>query len=447
MQQLQHELMNYTMVGVDSHKHSHTLVFTDCFARELGTMVISSIPSEFDAFLKEATQKYLIQGTTFCFGMEDTTHYGRTLTHFLLEQKQVVKIVNANLVASETKANNNLKKSDYIDAFSCARILVSRFELLPMARVNDELFIFKSIVTRRKALKKSNHILRRQLQSIITENYPTYQDWFKEIVGQSSLAFLSHYPSPSLLKESSLEALTELLSAITTKTRGKKSADTIWKDVHQAGVRELPNQSYRNFNIQSMIRQYEYNQSELVMIEEKMASAFRHLDIPLMSMKGIDLHLACSLVNAIGDINRFKNAAALANYAGVSPALYASGSTHKEYANRRGNRELATLFFQLAVSVTQPRGGGGAQNKFYINPFFADLYLRKRSEGKTHLQALKVVQRRLVNIVFGIIKYKQDYINPPMLLIDKETGEIVREGLELNENQLTHIYKHHSTFE
>lgn len=34
------------------------------------------------------------------------------------------------------------------------------------------------------------------------------------------------------------------------------------------------------------------------------------------------------------------------------------------------------------------------------------------SEGKTHKQALKAVMRRLVNIVYGILKNKTKYISP-----------------------------------
>lgn len=41
-------------------------------------------------------------------------------------------------------------------------------------------------------------------------------------------------------------------------------------------------------------------------------------------------------------------------------------------------------------------------------------YRKKMSEGKTHKQDLKAVMRRLVNIVFGRVKHKTEYINPAL---------------------------------
>jgi len=72
-------------------------------------------------------------------------------------------------------------------------------------------------------------------------------------------------------------------------------------------------------------------------------------------------------------------------------------------------------------------------------------YRRKVSEGKTEKQALKLVSRRLVNILYGIMKHGSDYINPPTVYIDPETGEIIG-GDKLNDNQITHELKKQATF-
>ena len=422
---MHHPLMAYTFVGCDSHKHTHTLAFVDCFSREIATMTISNIPGDFQPFLEEAARKYLIEGTKFCFGLEDVSQYGRTLTRFLLDQGQLVKHVNSNLVASERNSQNSLNKSDYIDALACARVLVSRFDKLPLARVSDELFIFKSHVARRKALRKTVTTLKYQLNGFVTENYPTYQTFFHDVTCQTALAFFATYPSPGLLKESNKEALADLLNDTTGGIMGKKRASAkathIYDSVVKEGVSTLLHGEHHDFIIRSIIRQLETTLAEIDSIEGRLLEYLEQLDIPLMSMNGIDLHLACSLISCIGDINRFKNAAALARYAGVAPATFASGKSHTEYANRRGNRELAALFYQLSVSLTMPRG----KEKHVMNPFFREFYERKIQEGKTHKQALKAVQRRLVNIVYGIMKYKHDYINPPTsYLLDEETGEI-----------------------
>jgi len=58
------------------------------------------------------------------------------------------------------------------------------------------------------------------------------------------------------------------------------------------------------------------------------------------------------------------------------------------------------------------------------NSFFYEYYNRKISEGKTTRQALKCVQRRLVNIIWTMLTNNEEYVNPPMFELPKpEDGE------------------------
>ena len=132
-------------------------------------------------------------------------------------------------------------------------------------------------------------------------------------------------------------------------------------------------------------------------------------------MRGIDTITAANLIAEIGDISKFSTAAKLARYSGVAPVTYASGKTDVQFSNQRGNRTLNSIFYKLAVAVTMTAG----KNKRIINPFFYDYYNKKLSEGKTKRQALKCVQRRLVNIIWGMMTHKTEYINPPTQVKEK----------------------------
>jgi hypothetical protein len=48
------------------------------------------------------------------------------------------------------------------------------------------------------------------------------------------------------------------------------------------------------------------------------------------------------------------------------------------------------------------------------NPVFLEYYKRKVSEGKTKIQALVCIMRRLNNIIYGMMKNKSEYILPNM---------------------------------
>ncbi|WP_345787847.1 transposase [Desulfitobacterium dehalogenans] len=105
------------------------------------------------------------------------------------------------------------------------------------------------------------------------------------------------------------------------------------------------------------------------------------------------------MIAEIGDIRRFANVDKLARYAGIAPIKYSSAGKGKEQSSKQGNRELHGLFYFLAVSmVTVPKTGKPNQ------PIFYSYYQRKISEGKTKPQALVCIMRRLVNIVYGMMK-------------------------------------------
>ena len=95
---MKHPKMQYTYVGIDSHKNTHTAVFLDCFFDKLGEITFDNLPSAFCEFLSKASE-YKIDGTEFLFGLEDTNSFGRLLTIFLIDNCQQVKHVNAHLVA------------------------------------------------------------------------------------------------------------------------------------------------------------------------------------------------------------------------------------------------------------------------------------------------------------------------------------------------------------
>ena len=110
--------------------------------------------------------------------------------------------------------------------------------------------------------------------------------------------------------------------------------------------------------------------------------------------------MAAQLIAEIGDISRFKNDGKLARYAGIAPIKHESAGKGKHVKSRQGNRRLNTIFYFLALQQVQLVKG----TKNPRNEILFEYYERKISEGKLKTQALICVQRRLVNIVYGMMK-------------------------------------------
>ncbi len=134
----------------------------------------------------------------------------------------------------------------------------------------------------------------------------------------------------------------------------------------------------------------------------------KELGFQLESMTGIDVVTAAELVAEIGDIHRFSNPDKLARFAGVAPISVGSGDKHRNYKSKQGNRELHDIIKALAIrQIAVTRGKREPRN-----PYFYFYYEQKMAAGKTKQQAIVCIMRKLVNVIYCLMKTKAVYTIP-----------------------------------
>ena len=409
---MNHPKMQYTYVGIDSHKDTHTAVFIDCFFEKLGEITFSTMPSEYAAFLDDAL-KLRDNSTTLLFGLEDVSMYGRTLAVFFRENNLQAKHVNAFLVARERKNRIVTEKTDAVDAECVARVLLSKLDELPDAEPDDKYWILKTLVAQRNLIVKHNTSLKNHLHNLLTQHYPNYCQLFPAIDSKAALAFFKRYPSPSTLNNTTLDELAGFLQEaasyrVGSGKHGRIKAREILDTLQDTTA---PYQEVRNNAVCSAVHQIESNMEEITKLEKSMAWFMEEFKCPLTSMTGIDIVSAAQILSCIGDIKNFPSSAKLARYAGIAPVTHASGKKDIQFANKRGNRELNSILYLLSVRLIT------APSNRMLNAFFYEYYHRKLSEGKTKRQALKCIQRRLVNIIWTMLTNNEEYVNPPMVSV------------------------------
>ncbi|HDR7773188.1 IS110 family transposase [Bacillus cereus group sp. BfR-BA-01119] len=398
---------NYLYVGVDLHKEHHTAVIINCWQEKLGEIQFDNKPSAFSKFLLEV-ETYVSDGLSVVFGLEDVGGYGRALAKYLVDHEQVVKEVNPALSFLERKSEVMIKKNDSWDAECVARILVNKFNQLPDAKPNDLFWSIQQLVSRRNALVKAQAALKNQLHIQLNHHYPSYKKFFSELDGKTALAFWQQYPSPSCLEGANIKQLTAFLLDVSNNTCSVKKASDILKLVKEDGQTMKEYQEMRNFLVRSIVREIEFKKKEMKYIERELKQLVNLLDYQLETMPGIELVTASALIAEIGDVRRFPNANKLARFAGIAPVYFGSGGKGKVHKSKQGNRALHALFYNLAVQQVQVAKG----SKLPRNPVFHAYYQKKLKEGKTKGQALVCIMRRLVNIVYGMMKYKTAYELP-----------------------------------
>jgi len=158
----------------------------------------------------------------------------------------------------------------------------------------------------------------------------------------------------------------------------------------------------------SQVRTIIFYKKEIAGVEVEIEQLMGQLGFQLESMTGIDVVTAAELVSEIGDIHRFSNADKLARFAGIAPVTASSGNKSRNYKSKQGNRVLHDIFKGLAIrqiAVTRTK-------KEPRNPYFHSYYEQRISEGKTKQQAIICIMRKLVNIIYAMMKKKSAYIMP-----------------------------------
>jgi transposase len=110
------------------------------------------------------------------------------------------------------------------------------------------------------------------------------------------------------------------------------------------------------------------------------------------------------LVSTGGDLATFASAGRLASYAGLVPVPRDSGRVSGNlHRPKRYNRRLRRVFYMAALSSL--RNPDGLSRRFYD---------RKRSERQIHTQALLALARRLVDVLWALLRDGREFtLEPP----------------------------------
>ena len=155
----------------------------------------------------------------------------------------------------------------------------------------------------------------------------------------------------------------------------------------------------------SQVKLPDYFDPELKEIEIELQSLIEQTGQKITTLNGCGIALGAKVLAEVKDITNFTSTSALAKYAGLCPRERSSGKTFRHVKTKSGNRQLNTAIHRIALSQIARSG----------NHFAKDYFQRKISQGKTKAQALCCLKRRLVDIIYMMLKHKQAYRQPDTL--------------------------------
>ena len=125
---------------------------------------------------------------------------------------------------------------------------------------------------------------------------------------------------------------------------------------------------------------------------------YKHRCELLMTIPGIGVVVAMSILTEIYNVNRFHNEREFAAYLGLIPTSHSSGEKiiHGE-KTFRGNKQLGPMIIEAAwASIARDAGLGS-------------LYLRYRERMKPQ-EAIIRIARKLSNIILAVLKSEKEYV-------------------------------------
>ena len=240
------------------------------------------------------------------------------------------------------------------------------------------------------------------LRSMLREFYPAALAVLgDDLAGRDALAVLAAAPDPergrrltqarvaALLRKAGRQRnLDTRAAAIIAALRGEQlSARPGVVPAYAASVSALV------AVITEMVRQ-------TAVLEEQVKQGFgQHPDAEIyLSQPGMGTIIAARVLAEMGDDpERYVDARARKNYAGMAPITRASGTRRVVLARYARNRRLADALYQQAFSAL--KNSPGARG----------CYDRQRDRGATHHQALRALANRLVGILHGCLRHHTLY--------------------------------------
>jgi transposase len=331
--------MERVIIGVDPHKLSATIEVVDEHERLLGSGRFTTDQAGYSA-----VRGYVKTWPVRLWAVEGANGAGRPLAQRLVEAGEQVVDVPAKLAARvrlfDTGHN---RKTDALDAHSIAVVAV-RTPGLRVLAADGELEVLRMLTDRRDELAHLRVQTVNRLQRLLSELVPGQRK--KDLSALQAKAILA----------------TVRPRDVAGKTRRRMAAEQL-ADLVAVDVK-------------------------LKKINAELKAAVIARGSTLLEVHGIGPAGAARILADVGDIARFADRNRFASWTGTAPLDASSGEQIRHRLSRAGNRRMNHVLHVAAIVQLRHDTPGRAY------------FLGKLAAGKTRMEALRCLKRRLSDVVY-----------------------------------------------
>jgi transposase len=328
-------------VGLDVHKRQITFCVLDTDGRKVQSGSFDLTRARLTYFARHVlrpTDQVALEATTNCWAVT------------LVLQPHVARVVVSNPLVTKAIAQSKVK-TDKVDAHVLAQLL--RCDFLPEVwHPDDATRLLRESTGRRAALVRQRTAMRNRIHGVLAMRLTETPD--------------------SLFSAGGQQWLERLLPQLDEQARQLIASDQ---------------------------RQLECLQREIDLFDQQQAKqACQDPRVMLlMTLPGVDVAVAQSLLAALGDLQRFPTADHAAAYLGLAPSTRQSADKcYHGPITKRGNNQARWMAIQAAHHVASHPGPLGH-------------FFRRLKQRKNHNVAVVAVARKLVLIAWHMLRKNEPY--------------------------------------
>ena len=393
-------------VGIDVSKFKHTCCIIDGEGEIIKkSFDFTNSKKGFDSLIEKF--KSIDQSESlFQIVMEATGHYHDCLFRYLVANNYLAQIKNPVVIARFKQSEYLDKaKTDKLDALIIAQY-ASKHPFSPSMLKSYNIERIRRISRAKYFLYQDKERTINHLHRYLDESFPELIPFLRKrgdikryqgrnfFDSKTTLWFVENFPSAkkfSNARSETAEKLRRMSKGAFSLVKfnelrkiAKESIGVAFKETEEIIiqlVQELRNIQERNDKLDELL---------IPLIDETAPN--------LLTVPGIGYRLAGLLISEIGDASQFPSADKLIKFAGLDVRVYQSGTIERHGAIRkRGSPLLRYALFQAA-------------EKARIHcPEIAEFYSKKKGEGKHPICALTHTARKILRIVWALLKNGQNY--------------------------------------
>ena len=383
-------------VGIDLAKRKHSAsVVRDDGKRLVRGFAFPNSAEGFAALLARLA-KVGATGDSSKVCLEATGHYGRNLIAFLEGRGYEVFEVNPLLTASWRRATSVRKvKNDAVDAEALALWLLAG-NPTARRRAKDESDDLRTLARSRTSLSHMIGDCKRRAVAILDVTFPELRGFFSDDFCVAATAILLRWQSAEALSHARIDSIRKEVREAGGRLSDARASELRGLARASVGTASAP----LAFQLRQLLAQIEFTRGQMAELDAELARMVE--GSPITTIPGIGTVCAAVILGEYGDFSRFPNASKMLAFAGCDPSVFESGEFvgSRAHMSKRGSPYLR---WALWIAADRAR---------LYDPAMRAYYAKKRSEGKCHKVAMSAVVRKLVSVIYAVMRDGAAYVCP-----------------------------------